>query len=63
VDCSVLWDWPTRRTSPLNVFGGMELFVEKGVVYGDGATEWVGLGYFRLNELDQQSAPRGPIAI
>lgn len=63
VDCAVQWPWPSSKDSPLNIYGRMELFVESGVVYGDGATEWVGLGYFRLNDLDQRPAPTGPISI
>ena len=63
VDCQVLWDWPTSANSELNVFRRMELFVERGIVYGDGATEWVGLGYYDLGDLDQQDVARGPIDI
>lgn len=63
VDCTVEAAWPSSTAAPLNIYGGYELFVEKGVVYGDGATEWVGLGYYRLDDLDQVDAPSGPIAI
>jgi hypothetical protein len=63
VDCTVLADWPDSDADALNTFGGMELYLERGIVYGDGAKEWVSLGYYRLDELDQPDAPSGPIAI
>jgi hypothetical protein len=40
-----------------------EVYVERGVVYGDGDREWVGLGYFRIQASDQENAPDGPIRI
>ena len=42
---------------------GAELFVERGVDYGDGTKEYVPLGYFRIQKVDQASAPAGPIKI
>lgn len=42
---------------------GAELFVERGVDYGDGTKEYVPLGYFRIQKVDQTSAPAGPIKI
>ncbi|ALE74940.1 hypothetical protein AD006_01195 [Pseudonocardia sp. EC080610-09] len=42
---------------------GKELFVERGVDYGDGSVEWIGLGYFRIDDIDQDDAPDGPIKI
>ncbi|NUR80726.1 MAG: DUF5047 domain-containing protein [Dermatophilaceae bacterium] len=62
-DCVVTAAWPASASAELNTYGAMELFLEKGIVYGDGATEWVSLGYYRLDELDQPDAPNGPIAI
>lgn len=62
VDCGVLWDWPSRNSSPLHIFRQYELFIESGIVHGDGATEWVGLGYYDLSELDQPQL-NAPIAI
>lgn len=49
------WDW----TMP----GGGELFVERGIDFGDGTTEWVALGWYRIEDIDQDDAPDGPIKI
>lgn len=46
--------WPTDATSALAPYGVGEVFIEKGVVYGDGGTEWVALGYFRIDTPAQQ---------
>jgi hypothetical protein len=63
IDCTVMADWPSTPFGPLNTYGGMELFAERGIVYGDGVTEWVSLGYYRVDDLLQEDAPSGPIAI
>lgn len=42
---------------------GTEIFVERGIDYGDGTREWVGLGYFQVEEIHQDEAPNGPIRI
>lgn len=52
--------WPTRANSILAPYGN-EIFVERGVVYGNGTTEWVSLGYFRIQSPEQRTAPDGPI--
>lgn len=62
-DCTVVWPWPASAADPMNVYRRMELFLETGIVHGDGATEWVGLGYYDLSGLDQNAAPNGPILI
>jgi hypothetical protein len=41
---------------------GNEIFVERGARVG-GSTEWVSLGYFRIEAPEQQDAPDGPIRI
>lgn len=38
---------------------GQELFVERGVLYGNGIKEFVGLGYFRVNSVEQARVRRG----
>ncbi|MFF5992577.1 DUF5047 domain-containing protein [Prauserella flavalba] len=53
--------WPTG-TDGLAPYGN-ELFVERGIVYGDGAREWVSQGYFRIETDQQRQAPRGEISI
>lgn len=54
--------WPTLATDTLMPYGN-EVFVERGVVYGDGVREWVGLGYYRINQVEQQEAPRGRVRL
>lgn len=55
LDLTVLGSWPTaagRSSWPLSPYGN-ELFVERGVSYGNGTTEWVGQGYFRIDTTEQ----------
>lgn len=40
-----------------------EIYVRRGLDYGGGAIEWVGLGYFRLDSVEQDDAPDGPIRL
>lgn len=54
--------WPTDASSPVTPYGN-EIFVERGVVYGDGTREWVSLGYFRIDSVEQDDAPLGNIVI
>lgn len=54
--------WPTSATAPLAPYGN-ELFVERGVVYGDGGKEWVSQGYYRIESVEQQDAPNGTVDI
>lgn len=54
--------WPTSPSGLLTPYGN-ELFVERGVVYGDGAVEWVSLGYHRLYAVEQDDVPNGPIRL
>jgi hypothetical protein len=42
---------------------GRELFIERGVEYDDGSTELVPLGYFRIDEAEQEDAPDGPVRL
>lgn len=42
---------------------GVELFAERGVDFGDGTREFIPLGYFRVDQLDQSSMPYGPISV
>lgn len=54
--------WPTRASSLLAPFGN-EIHARRGIVFGNGTTEWVSLGYFRINTPSQADAPDGPITI
>lgn len=42
---------------------GQELYVERGIVFGNGQREFVGLGYLRLEDVGQDDAPLGPLAV
>lgn len=54
--------WP-RLASDLLAPYGNELYVERGIAYGNGQREWVGLGYFRINTPEQDDTPDGPVTI
>jgi hypothetical protein len=54
--------WPAQAGSLLAPYG-TEIFVERGVAYGNGSTEWVSLGYHRINTVEQDDPPDGPIQI
>ena len=54
--------WPTSADDLLAPYGN-EIFVERGVQFGNGQTEWVGLGYFRINTPEQDIVPDGPVSI
>lgn len=42
---------------------GNELFVERGIDYGNGQTEWVSLGYFRIENVEQESAASSKLRV
>lgn len=54
--------WPRRADDLLAPYGN-ELYIERGVKYSDDLVEYVGLGYHRIEEPDQDQAPDGPIRI
>lgn len=54
--------WPTQASSLLAPYGN-EVFVRRGIQYGNGTTEWVSLGYFRIESPEQDEPPDGPIRI
>ena len=54
--------WPYGGDLSLGPYGN-EIFVERGVQYGNGVTEWVSLGYHQIRELDQDNPPDGPIVL
>lgn len=54
--------WPVNAADLLTPYGN-EVYVERGVVYGSGSTEWVGLGYYRIQEVQQQAAPTGTVEL
>lgn len=42
---------------------GNEIYVERGIEISSGTSEWVGLGYFRMNSVEQDAVPDGPIRV
>lgn len=62
LDLTTSESWP-RLASDLLAPYGNEIFVERGIQYGNGQREFVGLGYFRINTPEQDEAPDGEITI
>lgn len=54
--------WPTGAGDLLAPYGN-EIHVRRGIRYGNGTTEWVSLGYFRIESVGQDRAPDGPIRV
>lgn len=56
------YEWPRGADGLLAPYGN-EVYVERGIQYGNGQSEYVGLGYFRINAPEQEETPNGPIDI
>lgn len=54
--------WPQNAGDLLAPYGN-EIFVERGIDFGDGAVEWVGLGYYRIGNPEQDQTPNGPVTL
>lgn len=54
--------WPASSDDPAAPYG-QELFLERGIEFGNGSTEWISLGYFRLEDTEQESAPVGALRL
>ncbi|MEV6693364.1 DUF5047 domain-containing protein [Micromonospora sp. NPDC051196] len=54
--------WPTRPSDPLAPYGN-EIHIRRGIRYSAGRTEWVSLGYHRIDTPAQDQVPDGPIRI
>src|SRR5262249_54713756 len=52
LDLTTPGPWPTTPTGLLTPYG-TEVFIERGIDYGDGIREWVSQGYFRLYQVEQ----------
>lgn len=61
VELDTTADWPANAFDLLTPYGN-ELYVERGIDYGE-TREFVGLGYFRINDVEQERAPKGPIRL
>ena len=55
--------WPEQSDAPLTPYGATELYVERGLAFGGGSIEYVSLGYFRIDDVEQPEAPDGPIQL
>lgn len=42
---------------------GTEVFIERGIDFGHGNIEYIGLGYHRIESCNQDNAPYGPVTI
>lgn len=56
------YSWPTRPSDTLAPYGN-EIYVQRGIDYGNGQTEWVGLGYYRIDNPEQSETPHGSVDI
>ncbi|MDX3006743.1 DUF5047 domain-containing protein [Kribbella solani] len=56
------WPWPASATDTLAPYGSY-IYVERGLAYGNAQREWVGLGYYRIDTIEQDTAPDGEIVI
>jgi hypothetical protein len=54
--------WPRLVDDLLTPYGN-EIYVERGIAYGNGQREFVGLGYFRIETPEQDETPDGPVTI
>lgn len=61
LDLTTAGTWPASPGDLLAPYGN-EIYVERGVEVS-GTREWVGLGYFRIDRPDQDTAPDGPIRL
>lgn len=62
LDLTTRYTWPKNPTDPGTPYG-QEIYVERGVEYGIGTQELVGLGYFRIDKVEQERVPNGAIRI
>lgn len=54
--------WPATAADLLAPYGN-EIFVERGIEFGNGLKEWVGLGYYRIETPEQEETPNGPVEV
>lgn len=55
----MVFNWPFSEFNPYY----HELYVERGVEYANGVKEYVGLGYFRVNEISQDTVPSDAVRV
>jgi hypothetical protein len=54
--------WSTEASGLLTPYGN-EIFVRRGIDYGDGTREWVSQGYFRITDVQQDNNINNAISI
>lgn len=54
--------WPVAAADLLAPYGN-EVFLERGIAFGNGIVEYCSLGYFRLETPGQDLPPNGPIRV
>lgn len=54
--------WPVNQSSLITPYGN-EIYVERGLDFGNGQREWVGLGYYRIDTPEQSDVPDGVVTI
>jgi hypothetical protein len=54
--------WPRVRNRSLAPFGA-EVFVARGVDLGGAGVLWAALGYYRINDVEQSDAAKGPVDV
>lgn len=62
LDLTTAGVWPLSADDLFAPYG-RECFVERGLRFGNGTTEWVSLGYFRLEDVEQKDAPGGVLTL
>jgi hypothetical protein len=55
-------EFPEQASADLAPYGN-EIFVRRGVAFGGGRVEWVSLGYYRIQSVEQDDEPDAPIRI
>jgi hypothetical protein len=59
---TVSGEFPDQASDSLTPYGN-EIFVRRGVAFGGGRVEWVSLGYFRIQSVEQDDRPDAPVRI
>lgn len=54
--------WPSDPSGLLTPYGN-EVFVRRGIDYGNGTKEWVSQGYYKLYAVEQLKTPRGYVRL
>jgi uncharacterized protein DUF5047 len=58
----VVADWPTSQNLSLAPYGS-EIFLSRGIDRGANGVLWAPLGYFRISEVVQSDAAKGPLKL